>query len=52
LGVTAVTQLSWSSPLTVLQYPHPKLRAPNAPVGVFGAELRQLTDAMFDLMYR
>lgn len=47
-----VRQLEWSAPLTVLQYPHPKLRAPNAPVGVFGPELQRLADAMFDVMYR
>lgn len=48
----AVRQLEWNTPLTVLQYPHPKLRAPNAPVGVFGPELQRLADAMFDVMYR
>lgn len=36
----------------MLQYPHPQLRAPNAPVGVFGAELQRLANDMFDVMYR
>jgi len=36
----------------VLQYPHPQLRAPNARVGVFGAELQRLANDMFDVMYR
>ena len=48
----AETHLEWTSPLTVLQYPHPKLRQPNAPVGVFGPELQRLADAMFEVMYR
>lgn len=46
------THLEWTSPLTVLQYPHPKLRQRNAPVGVFGPELQRLADAMFEVMYR
>ncbi len=36
----------------MLQYPHPQLRAPNARVGVFGAELQRLANDMFDVMYR
>lgn len=50
----AVDSLQWSSPLQVLQYPHPQLRAVNARLSpaAFGPELRKLADEMFDIMYR
>ncbi len=44
----------WSSPLEVLQYPHPKLRALNARLSsaAFGPDLQRLAAEMFDVMYR
>ncbi|KAL4517077.1 hypothetical protein Ndes2526B_g00671 [Nannochloris sp. 'desiccata'] len=50
-GLPAVTTLSWESPLTILKYPDPRLRAPNAPVGCFDDSLRQLAEEMFVVMY-
>jgi len=47
----AVTELVWDRPLTILNYPDPRLRAPNAKIGVFDERLRQLAAEMFDLMY-
>lgn len=37
--------------MEVLQYPDPRLRAPNAPVTVFDAKLAQLAKDMFHTMY-
>lgn len=51
-GLPVVEELRWDSPLQVLQYPHPKLRAQNARLGVFDDNLRQLVAEMFDIMYR
>ncbi len=39
------------APLSILQYPHPALRAPNHTVTVFDDALAALADKMFDLMY-
>ena len=47
----AVTDLVWDRPLTILNYPDPRLRAPNAKIGVFDERLQQLAAEMFDLMY-
>jgi len=41
----------WERPLTILNYPDPRLRAPNAKIGVFDERLQQLAAEMFDLMY-
>jgi len=41
-----------SSPLSVLLYPHPKLRAENTAVTTFDDRLAKLARAMFDVMYR
>lgn len=47
----AVEKLEWSQPLAVLRYPHPKLRAVNARIGVFDERLAELARQMFDVMY-
>ena len=39
-------------PLSILKYPHEKLRAPNAEVTAFDARLHKLSRAMFDIMYK
>ncbi|GAB4813678.1 hypothetical protein N2152v2_000724 [Parachlorella kessleri] len=46
------TKIEWESPLRILQYPDPRLRAVNAKVGVFDDSLRRLTEEMFELMYQ
>lgn len=54
-SLPVATELEWDSPLTlesILKYPHPKLRAPNARIGVFGEPLQRLANEMFDVMYR
>lgn len=45
------TNLEWASPLRVLPYPHPLLRAPNLAVGAFDDTLRRLAEEMFEVMY-
>merc|ERR1711871_421904 len=37
--------------LTILKYPDPRLRAPNAEVSDFDDDLKKLTKRMFQLMY-
>lgn len=46
-----VTQLDWESPLQVLKYPDPRLRAPNARIACFDNSLRKLAEELFELMY-
>lgn len=51
----AVTSVEWDSPLSInsiLKYPHPKLRAQNASISVFGEELQKLANEMFEVMYQ
>lgn len=47
----AVTKLEWQSPLGVLRYPDPRLRAQNARIGCFDESLHQLAKEMFEVMY-
>lgn len=44
--------VTFDTPLEIVLYPHPTLRAENRPVGVFDDRLRQLAAEMFDLMYK
>jgi hypothetical protein len=37
-----VTDLQWEGPLSILKYPHPKLRAVNGIIGTFDAKLEAL----------
>lgn len=46
-----VTELKWESPLQVLRYPDPRLRAVNGVVTVFDESLRKLAQEMFEVMY-
>lgn len=48
----AVTKLEWPKPLTILKYPDPRLRAPNAKVEVFDDSLMQLVKEMIPVMYQ
>ena len=49
--LSAALGLSWESPLTILRYPDPRLRAINSTIGVFDERLQQLAKEMFDIMY-
>jgi peptide deformylase len=48
-----VDSLTWQSPLRILRYPDPRLRAVNARLGaVDKQQLLALAAEMFDLMYQ
>lgn len=47
-----MTKIEWQSPLSIIQYPDPRLRAVNGRVGVFDEKLAALAREMFDVMYR
>ena len=49
--IAAVTKLEWQSPLTILKYPDPRLRAVNAKIGVFDESLLRLAKEMIEVMY-
>ena len=44
-------EIKWESPLKIVQYPDPRLRARNSRIGVFDERLQQLAKEMFDIMY-
>ncbi|CAI5982279.1 unnamed protein product [Closterium sp. NIES-64] len=44
--------ISYESPLDIVLYPDPRLRAPNKRVNVFDESLQKLVAEMFDVMYR
>ena len=46
-----MSKLEWQSPLSVVRYPDPRLRAVNARIGVFDDTLRRLAEEMFEVMY-
>ncbi|WIA31075.1 hypothetical protein OEZ86_001103 [Tetradesmus obliquus] len=50
--VPTVEKLEWQAPLQVIKYPDPRLRAPNARIGVFDDSLRELAKQMFEVMYQ
>ena len=43
--------VTFTSPLSILKYPDPVLRAPNATIECFDDSLKRLTDEMFEIMY-
>ncbi|EFJ45053.1 hypothetical protein VOLCADRAFT_45493, partial [Volvox carteri f. nagariensis] len=47
-----VTKLSWTSPLQIVKYPDPRLRAVNARIGVFDDSLLRLANEMIEVMYQ
>lgn len=49
--LAAVTSLEWQSPLSILKYPDPRLRAVNAKIGVFNETLLRLAKEMIEVMY-
>lgn len=48
---TTVTELSFDTPLNIVLYPDPRLRAVNAKIGVFGEPVKRLAAEMFRVMY-
>ncbi|CAI5980937.1 unnamed protein product [Closterium sp. NIES-65] len=48
----AAGPISYESPLDIVLYPDPRLRAPNKRVNVFDESLQKLVAEMFDVMYR
>lgn len=48
----AVSKLEWDSPLDIVRYPDPRLRAKNAKIAVFDESVKQLAAEMFEIMYR
>lgn len=48
-----VTELpAFETPLNVIEYPDPRLRAVNAKIGSFDDKLRELAHAMLEVMYQ
>ena len=50
-GLCAVSKLEWHSPLKVILYPDPRLRAKNARIGSFDDTLRQFAEELLAVMY-
>ncbi|CEF97368.1 Peptide deformylase [Ostreococcus tauri] len=50
-GASSSESVAWSEPLAIAKYPAPCLRAKNAPIETFDANLEQLSKAMFKIMY-
>ncbi|KAL2942578.1 Peptide deformylase 1B chloroplastic/mitochondrial [Bienertia sinuspersici] len=44
--------LQFDSPLKIVEYPDPRLRAKNKPIDKFDDDLKKLVDEMFDVMYK
>lgn len=47
-----MTKLEWTSPLQIVKYPDPRLRAVNAKIGVFDDSLLRLAKEMIEVMYQ
>ena len=47
----AAGKLEWQSPLSIIRYPDPRLRAVNARIQRFDSQLKRLADEMFEVMY-
>ncbi|EOA21331.1 hypothetical protein CARUB_v10001691mg [Capsella rubella] len=50
--VASASDLEFETPLKIVEYPDPILRAKNKRIGVFDENLKNLVDAMFDIMYK
>ncbi|CAH2072745.1 unnamed protein product [Thlaspi arvense] len=48
----SASDLQFETPLKIVEYPDPILRAKNKRIGVFDENLKNLVDAMFDVMYK
>ncbi|CAF1784346.1 BnaC09g42870D [Brassica napus] len=50
--IASASDLQFETPLKIVEYPDPILRAKNKRIGVFDENLKNLADAMFDVMYK
>ncbi|CAH8328204.1 unnamed protein product [Eruca vesicaria subsp. sativa] len=50
--IASASDLQFETPLKIVEYPDPILRAKNKRIGVFDENLKNLVDAMFDVMYK
>ncbi|KAK2661743.1 hypothetical protein Ddye_000317 [Dipteronia dyeriana] len=50
--VATPADLHFESPLSIMEYPDPILRARNKRIDTFGDNLKKLVDEMFDVMYK
>lgn len=50
-GPVLKDSVQWTSPLSIVKYPDPVLRAPNAIIDCFDDSLRRLAEEMFEVMY-
>ena len=44
--------LQFESPLKIVEYPDPRLRAKNKSIATFDENLKKLVEEMFDVMYK
>lgn len=44
-------KLEWDSPLRIIRYPDPRLRAQNSKIGVFDDSLAELAQQLLKAMY-
>ena len=51
-SLCVASDLRFETPLEVVKYPDPVLRARNKRISTFDANLRALADEMFDVMYK
>ena len=52
LWICAAGPLEFESPLEIVLYPDPRLRAKNKLVNVFDEKLKQLVKEMLEIMYK
>ncbi|KAF5187681.1 Peptide deformylase [Thalictrum thalictroides] len=50
--IASPSDLQFESPLKIVKYPDPILRANNKRIGTFDENLKKLVDEMFDIMYK
>ncbi|PIA40589.1 hypothetical protein AQUCO_02500354v1 [Aquilegia coerulea] len=50
--IASPSDLQFESPLKIIEYPDPILRAPNKRIGTFDENLKKLVHEMFDIMYK
>ncbi|CAG7911254.1 unnamed protein product [Brassica rapa] len=50
--IASASDLQFETPLKIVEYPDPILRAKSKRIGVFDDNLKNLADAMFDVMYK
>ncbi|KAL5725115.1 peptide deformylase [Ranunculus cassubicifolius] len=50
--IASPSDLQFTSPLKIIEYPDPILRAPNKKIGEFDENLKRLVNEMFDIMYK